>query len=692
MSASDKFRRLFRLDRGVRDVDSAVDDEFSFHFDMTMRELLASGMTREAAEREASRRFGDVEAARVSVSSLARDYTAHHRRVEWWSAIGQDLRYAVRGLKTSPMFTAGVVVTLGLGIGANATMFGIVDRLLLRPPAFLASSDRVGRVYLQQDQRDGSVRTDRNLSYQRYLDLRASAKSFDAMAPYFESDVIVGDGQDARELPIVMAGADFWPMFTARPVLGRSFTASDDARPDGAPVAVLGYGFWQRRFGGQQDVVGKQIRIGARRYQIVGVAPRGFNGLSLRSVAAFVPFTAAARDVGHPQYDEGYGVSWLEIIARRKPGITVEAASGDLTLGYQRSFMTQVGAATAQEAARRSRPRAILGGVLTDQGPKARSDTRVALWLLGVTGIVLLIAAANVASLLLARATRRRREVAVRIALGVGRARLFAMLLVESLLLAILGAVAGLLIAEWGGRVLRLAMLPDIEWTSVWLDGRVLVIALAVAAGCGLLAGIAPVVHAGRTDLAESMRGGNRDGGPARSRLRNSLLLFQAALSVVLLVGAGLFVSSLRNARMLHLGYDVDHVVYVSVDSRGYDRVPGVTGAARQAALTEARLAERNRLLAAARAIPGVEAASVTYGVPFWMTLQPDLFVPGIDSVFKLGDFIVNGVAGDYFRTTGTRMLRGRPILDSDLNSTTRVAVVSDEMAAKLWPGQNPLG
>jgi predicted permease len=143
---------------------------------------------------------------------------------------------------------------------------------------------------------------------------------------------------------------------------------------------------------------------------------------------------------------------------------------------------------------------------------------------------------------------------------------------------------------------------------------------------------------------------------------------------------------------MLHLGYDVDRVVYVSVDSRGYDRAPGVTGPARAKALTEARLAERQRLLAGARAIPGVEAASVTYGVPFWMTLQPDLFVPGIDSVFKLGAFIVNGVSGDYFKTTGTRILRGRPILDADLTSSQRVAVVSAEMADKLWPRQDPLG
>lgn len=692
MRPADKFRRLFRLDRGVRDVDTAVDDEFAFHFDMTMRELLASGMSKEAAEREAMRRFGDVDTARARVTALDRERVGSARRVEWWSALAQDLRYALRGLRLSPGFTAAVVLTLGLGIGANATMFGIVDRLLLRPPKFLSASDRVGRVYLMLNQPDGTVRTDRNISYNRYLDLRASTKSFDAMTPYFESDVIIGDGQEARELPIVMAGAEFWPMFTANPVLGRSFTPDEDAMPAGSAVTVIGYGFWKSRFGGRPDVLGKEIRIGARRFTIVGVAPRGFNGLSLRSIAAFVPFTAAARDIGHPRYDQGYGVSWLEVIGRRKPGVTYEAASNDLGYAYRRSFIAQVGDSAGEKSANRFKPRAEFGGVLSDRAPGRRDDTKVAVWLFGVTGIVLLIAAANVAGLLLSRAIRRRREIAVRIALGVGRSRLFAMLVAESLLLAFLGAVAGLLIAEWGGRVLRIAMLPDIEWTSALQDGRVLAAAFIVATGCGLLAGIAPVLHAGRTDLADSMRGGNRDGGPSRSRLRDGLLLFQAALSVVLLVGAGLFVSSLRNARNLPLGYDVDRVIYVSVDNRGYDRVPGVKGEARAKALTDARVAERQRLLAGARAIPGVEAASITYGVPFWMTLQPDLFVPGIDSVLKLGQFVLNGIAGDYFKTTGTRILRGRPILDSDLTSSQLVAVVSTQMAEKLWPGQDPLG
>lgn len=233
--------------------------------------------------------------------------------------------------------------------------------------------------------------------------------------------------------------------------------------------------------------------------------------------------------------------------------------------------------------------------------------------------------------------------------------------------------------------------MPDIEWTTLLRDPRTAAVAAAVGILCGLLAGLAPMVQAGRTDLAEAMRGGQRD-GVARSRLRNGLVLFQAALSVVLLVGAGLFVNSLRNAKQMPLGYDPEHVTYVTVDSRGYDFAPGDTGAARRERRTNALAARREAMLTRARAMPGVESAAITYGVPFWQSIQLDLFVPGIDSVGRLGDFMMNGVSGDYFRTMGTRIIAGRPILDSDGIGAAPVVVVSDAMAAKLWPGQDPLG
>jgi predicted permease len=693
VGASDKFRRLFRLDRGVRDVDTAVDDEFRFHFEMTMRELLASGLSKEAAEREAARRFGDVAAARERVSALARDHVQHHRRVEWWSAIGQDLRYALRGMRANPAFTLGIVTTLGLGIGANATMFGIVDRLLLRQPDYLETPDRVGRVYLRTtNPGDGSEQVIRNIQYQRYVDLRENTTVFDLSTPYIETDNIIGDGQDARPANVIMAGAEFWRMFSARPVIGRFFVADEDRAPEGTRVAVLGYGFWMSRFGGRPDVLGQELRIGATRFTIIGVAPQGFSGLSLGSVAAFLPFTSGAMAaIGGPRWATGYNISWLEMVARRKPDITPEMADRELGLAYRRSLEKEAEFRRSTLPVSRLNPRAELGSALFDRGPQARSSAKVALWIFGVTGIVLLIAAANVAGLLLSRAIRRRREIAVRIALGGTRGRLFTMLATEAGMLALFGVAVGLVIAEWGGKALRVALMPDLEWTTVLRDPRTIGIAIGVGVSCGLLAGLAPMLQASRTELAEAMRGGNRD-GLARSRLRNGLMLFQAALSVVLLVGAGLFVNSLRNARQIPLGYDPGHVTYIYPDERGYDYAPGDTGVVRRARVRDARMALRNLMLARARALPEVESAAITYGVPFWQTIQLDLFVPGVDSVGRLGDFMMNGVSGDYFKTMGTRLLRGRPIEDSDGIGAAPVIVVSDAMAAKLWPGENPLG
>ena len=687
-----EFRRLFRLDRGVRDVNAAVDDEFAFHFDMTMRELLASGMSKEDAERELARRFGDVEAARVRVGELAREHAQHRRRAEWWSVIAQDLRYAARGIRANPVFSVGIIVTLGLGIGANATMFGIVDRLLLRQPEYLRSPDRVGRVYLHITPSNGPEQVIRNIQYQRYLDLRDHTTAFDATTPYIETENIIGDGQEARPANTIFAGADLWRIFDVRPAIGRFFVADEDRAPAGTRVAVLGYGLWQSRFGGQPNVIGQQLSIGSTKFTIIGVAPRGFTGLSLTSVAAFLPFTAGATAaIGGSRYATGYDISWLEMVARRKADVSREQVSQELGLAYRRSLQKEAEVRGSVASVDRLRPRAELGAALFDRGPQARSSAKVSLWIFGVTGIVLLIAAANVAGLLLARAIRRRREIAVRVALGVTRARLLTMLSVEAFVLAALGAALGLAVAEWGGRALRLALLPDVEFSSVLRDPRTIGIAGAVALVCGLLAALAPIMQAHRTDLAETMRGGHRDGA-ARSRLRTGLLLFQSALSVVLLVGAGLFVNSLRNAKLIPLGYFPESVTYIRIDNRGYDYAPGDTGAVRRARVRERRMAQRDLMLARARSIPGVEHAAITYGVPFWQTIQLDLYVPGIDSVSRLGDFIMNGVSGDYFATMGTRILRGRPIVDSDGLGGAPVIVVSEAMADKLWPGQDPLG
>jgi predicted permease len=294
--------------------------------------------------------------------------------------------------------------------------------------------------------------------------------------------------------------------------------------------------------------------------------------------------------------------------------------------------------------------------------------------------VVLLIACANVANLLFARAMRRRREIAVRVALGVSRKRLLSQLLTESVLLAALGGVVGLVLAQWGGAALRAAFLPPGAESPVMTDTRTLVFAGIAVVLAGVVTGLAPAFQAGKTDLTVDLKAGQREGVIHRSRTRVALLLLQGALSVVLLVGAGLFVRSLNNVKNVRLGYDADSVLVVELSMRGVelDSVQALT--------------LRQRLLERAQAIPGVEHAALNVTLPFWSTWSMGLRVPGIDSVSRLGEFNLNSVTPDYFATMGTRIVQGRGIEAGDVAGAPGAAVVSESMAKKLWPGENALG
>jgi predicted permease len=297
-----------------------------------------------------------------------------------------------------------------------------------------------------------------------------------------------------------------------------------------------------------------------------------------------------------------------------------------------------------------------------------------------VSVIVLLIAMANVANLLLARALRRRREIALRLALGVSRGRLLRQLLTESVLLAVIGGVVGLMLAHWGGAALRAFLLEKSEAATGFRDARTVLYAGGAALLVGLLTGLAPILQAGRADLTGDLKSGTREGTYRGSGTRTALLILQGALSVILLVGAGLFVRSLRNVQGLRLGYDVDPVLLVSQTMRGV-----VLDSAKTVDL-------RQRLLAAAQAIPGVESASLQAAVPFWSTWSQSLYVEGIDTVSRLGQFNLNAVSSDFFRTLGTRIVRGRGIESTDVHGSPRVAVVSENMGKALWPGRDAIG
>ena len=607
-------------------------------------------------------------------------------RPERWNALLQDVRYRLRGLRNTPAFTAAVVITLALGIGANAAMFSIVDRLLFRAPAMLRHPDLMHRVYLASTYR-GKERFGDGVQYARYVDFTKWTTSFSHLAEVTEDKLAIGAGADARQMQVGIVSASFFGFFDAPPVLGRYFTEPEDRAPNGTPVAVLSNAMWQVQYGAARDVLGKPVQIGATTYTIIGVAPPGFAGIwDDDPPAAYIPITAYGHEISSSVFIKGetwYGTyhwTWASMIAERKPGVSEAVANADLTRAYVRSYQAALALSPSMQPLSVDRPHAVVASILSERGPNESDTAKVATWITGVAIVVWLIACANVANLLLARALRRRREIAVRVALGVSGTRLASQLVTESVVLALGGGVIGIAIAQWGGALLRSQLLSGTAKAAVVTDIRTLLYAGVAALVAGLLAGIAPIAQIRRGNLAADLKAGVREGTYQRSRIRVGLLVFQGTLSVVLLVGAGLFVRSLRQVKDTPLGYDPSHVLAVDPSMRGVK-------------LDSAQnIALRQRLLDAAGAIPGVMHATRQLTMPFWSQWDMSLYVAGIDSVDKLGQFDLNGVSPDYFRTMGTRIVAGRGITDTDRDGAPRAMVVSQAMANTLWPGRNAIG
>ena len=667
-----RVRALFFRDA----IEQELDAELRFHIGCEAEKYERLGVPREEALRRARLVFGGVD----RIKEESRDV----RGTVLLESLVQDVRYAVRGVRAKPGFAAGVALTLALGIGANSAMFGIFDRLLLRPPAYLRDADRVHRVYMawEDAERTPPARVTAVTSIARYLDFVRNTHSFAPLVGFRTSRIAVGDGQASREFPVAGVSAGYFALFDMRPAFGRFFTASEDAMPTGSPVVVLGHAYWRSQLGGRPDVLGRTLRVGRTLFTIVGVAPEQFAGLDGDVVPAmYLPLTAFAWNARPEDHSSDYHWQVLQLAARRPPGVSLAEANADLTAAFQRSWIAR-GVAESRPSApiASARPHAMLGPIQLERGPLAGPESRVVVWVMGVAVIVLLIACANVASLLLARAVTRHRETALRLALGVSRGRLARQLVTESLVLALLGGSVGLVAAQWGGAAVRALLLPEHVGAATLVDGRTLVVTCLTTVLAALVTGLAPVAQALRHDLAHSLGAGGRDAGARPTRAHSVLLLFQATLSVVLLVWAGLFVRSLQNVRSLPLGYDVDPVLVVTDELRGVKLTPAEN------------VALEHRLSDAARAIPGVVSATPAPSVPFWGYEGRALFVVGVDSVSALGSFVMQAGNADYFRTVGTRILRGRGFGAQDGASSPRVAVVSEGMARALWPARDPLG
>jgi predicted permease len=663
------FKRLPRIFRGRAGIRADVDDEITTHIDETIRALMAQGLDPDAARAEAMRRFGDVDRTRRVMTSSAMRQRGRSRL----DALAFDVRYSVRQLLRSPGFAFAVIITLGLGIGANAAMFGLLDRLLLRPPAHVRDAGQVRRVYLTEP--DGpNVATITEVSYRRWNELRESAADAMDLAGLSVSPFVAGDGENAREISGALATPNFFSMLGARPHLGRFFA---DAA-DGGLEVVLGYEWWQSAQGADSTILGRVIRIGAGRFTVVGIAPPAFTGVDITQVDAWVPTLAAHTIYTHLGVDwyKQHNFSWVSLVGRLRDGVSESQAAERLAAAYRESRERQGNAIPAADIAQ---SHAQLYPLLLQRGPERNDSTRVALWLGAVAFIVLLLACTNVANLLLARGIDRQGEVAVRVALGVSRGRLVRQLLLETGLLTLAGAVTGLAFARLTSQALRASLLAGAELADRGLDVRTIAFAMVLAAAACMLSGSGPAWTSSRADV-RSMLGTAGRSSRRSSPFRATLLVMQTALSTMLLIGAGLFVRSLGVAQSTRLGYDADRLVLLTLRNRSPEPLPGGTSAFyRQLAVN-------------ARSIPGVSMAATTMQVPFSISGNTTIEVPGIDSVERLGAFRLNGVGDGYFATTGTRIIRGRALTDDDRLGSPLVMVVSDSMARTLWPGRDAIG
>jgi len=583
----------------------------------------------------------------------------------------QDIRYALRSLRKSPGFALVAILTIGLAIGANTTVFTWAERVLLRPLPGIPQSDE-----LVQVRTGGPGGQSWSVSYPNYRDWRDGTQAFEGLAAYAAVEVNVRFSGPARRVWGVAASGNYFDVLRVRPILGRTFRPDEEAQA--APVAVISHGLWQRAFGGDSGVVGRHVMLNGNDVTVVGVAPRNFAGtrpgLQFDLWFPVTLYELVTKDSGALTRR---GANFLDgTIARLHSGISIEQASQDINAVHRRVLELNPGANRNTSVLLRWND---LGGATARIRP-------VAVALLGVAALVLLVACANLANLLLARATGRRREIAIRLAVGAGKARLVRQLLTESLLLALGGGCCGLLLAFWSKDLIGALLPPSSQpvRVAVSIDAAVVAAAAAVTLATGLLFGLLPALRASRAPVASVLREGT-GGSVSRSRLQGALVAAQVALSLVALVCAGLFVRGLERARLVDTGmHEPGSVLLAQSDLYAAGYSDSTTGA------VLARLAER------VRALPGVRAVSWSDMVPLdgqgyqtaGFSVEGYTFGPDERSDIPYGI-----VGPDYFEAVGSPIVRGRGIVSQDIVAASGiVAVVNEAFVRRYWPGQDPLG
>jgi predicted permease len=648
-----------------------VDAEIRFHFDERVADLIARGRTMTAARAEADAEFGDAALVRERLLEIDHRVEARRSRGEWMHRRITDVRYALRSMRRTPGLTMTVVTLLALGIGANAAIFSTLDRIMLRPPSGVHAPGELRRLY--GDYRSpppmpGFVRS--SFNYAEIADMSEALGPAQPLAAYESDRYEIGTAENAPTVQVADVMGNYFGVLGVRPWRGRFFAPEELEIASPHLVAVVSHRFWTRYLGADSAILGKPIQVTRRQFVVIGIAPPGFDGIDLDAVDIWRPANYLSAGSTASWYRQRNGSS-IQVITRIGEGTDERELAYRANVGLHRADDRLADSSTV-----------MLGSIIAARGPgNETKETSIALRLAGVTIVVLLIAIANVANLLLTRAIERRREIAVRVALGVSRARLAAQLITESAVMALVAGTVATIVAAWGALLIRGLLLPDIRWAGNPFDLRLTLFTFMIALVAAAAAGLLPFARASRFDLAASMRGGARDGGGHRSRTRGALIIAQAALSVVLLAGAGLFLRSLHAVQQLDIGYDTGLITAIPLSGR---RV--IPPAERAVALTAAR--ER------IAGLPGVRAAALSSLAPMSGFSADMIRIPGRESMPTTagGPPTFTAVSPEFFKAAGVSIRKGRGFLPADDGGAPLVMIVTETMARLVWPDEDAIG
>ncbi|HMD43452.1 MAG TPA: ABC transporter permease [Candidatus Acidoferrum sp.] len=650
--------RCASLFRGAK-LDQDLDGEMSLHLDLAIKENLESGMTPDEARRQALIQFGGTQQAKENHRDA--------RGLPGLETLLQDSRFAFRMLRKNPGFTAIAVLTLALGIGANSALFSVVNGVLLNPLPY-HDPDKLIAVYTKTTEFSTST-----ISYPNFLDWQRDNRSFSSLAAFRPEDFNLTGMSDAERLTGNMVSATFFPLLGIRPIAGRVFTEQDD-QVGAEPVVLISQKLWKSKFASSRETIGKSITLNGTLYTVVGVIPATFHyqhdNFQMNS-DLYVPIG----QWNDPTFRDRSTRMGTDAVGRLKPGVTLEQAK--LDMDRVASHLADIYPEVDKDSGINLLP--LKENLVGDVRP-------ILLILLAAVGFVLLIACANVANLLLARSTGRKREFAIRSALGAGTNRVLRQLLTESMLLALAGGALGMLVAAWGTQA-AIKLLPEAlpRADEIHLDAQVLLFTLAASVFAGILFGVVPAFKSSRTEIRETLKEAGRGGSAARHHTHSIFVAVQMALALVLLVGAGLMLRTLTKLWSVDPGINANNVVTFNIASA---QPVGSTPEATRVAFQQ--------LHDSIRAVPGVEAASLTIGssimngdsmVPFWLEGQPKP-----ESQSEMNSTLFYVTQSEYLDVMGIPLKRGRFLAESDNAHSPTVMVIDQQFAKRYFGDKDPTG